>query len=59
MCKNVDRILTNKMGNYTKQQDVMDVLKLDDSDKSLLTRCIKKCFPESTKKLMTVNKESQ
>lgn len=59
MCKNVDRILTNKMGNYTKQQDVMDVLKLDDSDKSLLTRCIKKCFPESTKKLITVNKESQ
>ena len=57
MYKNVERILTSKTGNYTKQ-DVMDVLELDDSDKSMLTRCVKKCFPESTKKIITIDKES-
>ena len=57
MCQNVECILTSKTGNYTKQQDVMDVLELDDSDKSMLTRCVKKCFPESTKKI-TIDKES-
>ena len=44
-------ILNNKMS-------CMDVLELDDSDKSMLTRCVKKCFPESTKKIITIDKES-
>ena len=56
MCKNVER--TCNMGNYAKQQDVMNVLELDDSDKSMLSRSVKKCFPGSAKKIITIKKES-
>ncbi len=58
MCENIERVLTSKIDEYTKQQDIMDILELSDADKSMLTRCIKKCFPEATKKIITINKES-
>ena len=36
--------------SIVKQSDLLSLLNLTDNDKSLLTRCVKVCFPHSTKK---------
>ena len=59
MCQELNHLVTSEIDSSVKQSDLMKLLQLCDADKSMLTRCVKKCFPDATKKIITVNNESQ
>ena len=59
MCQELTHLVTSQTDSFVKQSDLMNLLQLSDENKSMLTRCVKKCFPDAKKKIITVNHELQ
>ncbi len=47
--KNFVVVKEDDSASFVKQSDLLNLLNMAESDKSLLTRCVKVCFPNSTK----------
>ena len=54
MCQELNHLFICEIDSSIKQSDLMKLLQLCDAGKSMLTR-VKKCLPDATKKIITVN----
>ena len=54
MCQELNHLVTCEIVSSIKQSDLMKLLQLCDAGKSMLT-CVKKCLPDATKNIITVN----
>lgn len=57
ICQEIQNLVESQVNAYVKQQHLMDILDLTEVDKSVLTRCVKRCFPDSVRKVITIDHE--